>query len=123
MHNECGDRTSPRRFFEFVGPTPVIGHRAAAKLTRYGLVRAGFEIGIIDEEDCNLAAQVDALEVVPISLRRRDAITDEHHRCIDDCDARNGPERLRVKVAPCKQRQSRAAVSHLKPSGRVCDVV
>ncbi len=45
-----------------------------------GIARRCFEIGIVDQEDCDLALQVHALEVVPLPLRRRDAIADEYHR-------------------------------------------
>ena len=36
-----------RRFFKFVGPAAVIGHRLAAELARDGLARSGLEVGIV----------------------------------------------------------------------------
>src|SRR5574337_1082479 len=45
---------------------------------------AGLEVGVVDQDHGDLAAQVDAFEVVPVALRRLDAVTDEDQWGIAD---------------------------------------
>ena len=84
MHDQRTDRPAPRGFLELVGPATVIGHRAVAELARRGIARLGGEIGVVDEEHEHLALHVDALEIVPATLGRGDAVADEDKRGLGD---------------------------------------
>jgi hypothetical protein len=70
-----------------VGPAAIIGHRLPAEGAGDRIARRSLEIGIVDQEDGDLAGQVDALEVVPLPLGRGDAVADEHHRRVLDAGA------------------------------------
>src|SRR3546814_2159938 len=64
----------PRGFLVFVGPAPVIGHRAAVERA---VAPGGFPVGIVDEDDDGLPRHVDAGIIVPAALGRVDAVADE----------------------------------------------
>ena len=76
MHDDHARRPLPGRLLIFVGPAAVIGHGPAVEGVQLGL----FEIGVIDQHDDDLAAHIDVLEVVPVPLRRIDAVADEDQR-------------------------------------------
>ena len=80
MDDQRRDRSAPRRFLELVGPAAVVGHRLAGEFACDRLTLSGFEVRIVDQEDGDLALQVDALEVVPPALGRIHSISDEDHR-------------------------------------------
>ena len=94
VDDERADRAAPRRFLELVGPAPVIGHRPPAEAARDRIARRRLEIGVVDQEDRDLAVEVDVAEIVPAALGRGHAIADEDHRRIGD----RGPLASR---APC----------------------
>src|SRR3546814_9619348 len=64
----------PRGFLVFVGPAPVIGHRAAVERA---VAPGGFPVGIVDEDDDGLPRHVDAGLIVPAALGRVDR-SEEH---------------------------------------------
>ncbi len=72
----------PRAFLIFIGPTAVIGHRLAAKITLSAL-----EVGVVDQHHQHLALEVLAFEIVPATLGRLDPISDEHQRRFRKIDA------------------------------------
>src|SRR5438132_14102821 len=80
MHYQRSDRAAPGRFLKLVDPASVKGHRFAAELAGNRLALSGFEVRIVDKEDGDLPFEIDALEIVPIALRRSHAIADENHR-------------------------------------------
>ena len=80
MDDQRADRALPCGFLELVGPATVIGHGPATELPCDGFAFGCSEIGIVDEEDGDLALQVGALEIVPLPLRRRHPIADEDQR-------------------------------------------
>ena len=86
---------APGGLLELVDPTAIVGGRLAAKAAGHRLAGRGFEIGVVDQDDGDLAPQIDALEIVPSPLRRRDAVADEHQRRLVDDHARDrtlGPD-------------------------------
>ena len=84
MDDQRADRAAPRHFLEFIGPAAIIGHRAPAELAKRGIALHRFEIGIVDQDDGDLAAQIDALEIVPAAFRGGDAVADEDERRVRD---------------------------------------
>src|SRR5205823_579878 len=64
-------RPAPGGFLELVGPAPVISQRGAAEELR---VVGG---GLVREEDNDLPLHIDALVIIPIELRRGDAVSEE----------------------------------------------
>jgi hypothetical protein len=79
MHHQHAQRALPCGFFVFVGPATVVSHRLAAEVAF-----AGFEVGIVDQNHCDLAVQVDTFEVVPAALGRHHAVAYEHQRRVRD---------------------------------------
>ena len=65
-----------RGLFEFVSPAPVIGHGAAAEEIRIRIVEAR----VVDQNERYLAVHIDTGIVIPVVLRRHDAMADEHQR-------------------------------------------
>ncbi len=105
VHDQQTRRAAARGFFVLVSPAAVVGHRLAAEVAD-----AGFEIGIVDQHDRDLALQVDALEVVPLALRRSHAVAAEHHRRVGDVDRLGAVERrANGDLAALGQRLSLAA--------------
>ncbi|MNQ97596.1 hypothetical protein D3C85_1132520 [compost metagenome] len=51
----------------------------------------GAEIGIVDQNQHDLAAQIDALVVVPAALGRIDAVADEDQRGVGQGHVVHGP--------------------------------
>ena len=78
VHDDRGRSTLPCRFFVFVGPAAVIGHRLALEELRIGI--GVFVAGIVDEDDDGLPLHVEAGIVVPVVLGRDHAVADEHQR-------------------------------------------
>ena len=103
---------APRRLVELVGPAPVIGHRLAAELAGHRLSSGRFEIGIVDQEDRDLAFEVDALEVVPAALRRIHAVSNEHHRRAGDLRPVGVADGAEIDVVGEAQRKRPAALLH-----------
>ena len=66
VDDERADRAAPRRLLELVGPAAIIGHRPAAEPAGDRLARRRLEIGIVDQEDGDLAVQIDVAEIVPL---------------------------------------------------------
>ena len=64
---------APGSLLELEGPTPVVCERLAAE--------EGIVIGrrLVREENQQLAANIDSLEVVPLEFRRYNAVPDEDH--------------------------------------------
>ena len=79
VDNQCGSGSLAGGFFVLVGPAAVIGHRLAAK-GPFQRFRA--EIGIVDKNEGGFARHVHALVIVPVPLRRVDAVTDEHNLAV-----------------------------------------
>src|SRR5574337_30986 len=79
VDHQQAERALAGGFLVLVGPAAVIGHRLAAEVAV-----AGLEVGVVDQDHGDLAAQVDAFEVVPVALRRLDAVTDEDQWGIAD---------------------------------------
>src|SRR5690606_7615777 len=73
VHDDDAGGSAAGRLLVLVGPAPVIGHGPAVEGVQLGL----FEVGVIDEDDDDLAAHVDVLEVIPVALRRGDAVAGE----------------------------------------------
>src|SRR5579859_8053347 len=73
MDHHKADRALAGGFLIFVGPTAVVGHGLAAEVANAGLV-----IGVVDQDECDLAVEIDPLEVVPAAFRRLDAIAYEN---------------------------------------------
>src|SRR5690606_41918125 len=76
----------PFLIVHFFHPVPTrrssdLGHGLAAE----GVQRRVFKVGVVDQDDDDLAAHV-GLEVVPVTLRRADAVTDEDQRLVLQVD-------------------------------------
>ena len=69
MDDQRADGAAPGGFLELVGPAAVIGH-PAAELAGDRLAWGGLEIGIVDQEDGDLAVQIDAFVIVPAAFGR-----------------------------------------------------
>src|SRR5688500_7405820 len=69
VHGETSGAALSRGLLVRVGPPTVVGHGLAAEVTL-----ARLEVGIVDEDDSHLAAEILALEVVPVALGRADAV-------------------------------------------------
>ena len=82
MDHQEADGPTARRLLKFIGPATVVGHGLAAKVAA-----SGFEVGVVDQHQGHLALQVDALEVIPVALRRVDAVAHENHRRVLDRQA------------------------------------
>jgi hypothetical protein len=82
VHDEHAGEPLTRGLLVLVRPAAVVGHRLAAEVAL-----AGLEVGIVDEDDADLAAQVHPLEIVPVPLRRADAVAEEDDGGAVDGDA------------------------------------
>ena len=112
VDDQRADRAPARSLLVLVGPARVVGGRVPAEPTTHRIVRPRLEVGIVDQEDRDLALQVDALVVVPAALRRRDPVADEHEwRTLRS--RRDPPVAAR---GPRRSRAARAAVSRPQPS-------
>src|SRR4051794_16653284 len=83
VNDEHAGRAAPRGLLVLIGPATVIGHRLAAEVSF-----AAFEVGIVDQQDEELAVDINALEIIPISLGRADSVADEEQRRIGERDRR-----------------------------------
>ena len=79
-------RPLARRLLEFVGPAAVEGHGIAVEPPRHRMPLGGTEVGVVDDDQQDLALQVHALEVVPLPLGRVDAIAGEDDRRVGQGD-------------------------------------
>src|SRR5205085_4370289 len=95
-------------------PAPVIGHRLAAELAGDGLASRRLEVRIVYHDHGDLALEVGALEIVPASLRRGDAITNEHHRSVRDAGMIDRPHRAEVDIVGKSKRGFRRALANRK---------
>ena len=77
-HDEA-DGAAARGLLILVGPAAVVGHGLAAEVAPILAVGRGLVVGVVDQDERDLAMQIDTLEVVPIALRRLHAIADEDH--------------------------------------------
>ncbi|MNS43143.1 hypothetical protein D3C72_755380 [compost metagenome] len=94
-------RPMRRRHLELVGPAAVEGHGLAVELARDRMAFRGVEVGVIDQNQHDLAGQIDPLVVVPAALGRIHAIADEDqgrvlerdmaHRAVGGDDDVHGP--------------------------------
>ncbi len=66
MNYQDAQRAVASAFLVLVSPAAVVGHRLAAEVAG-----AGFEVGVADQHDADLALHVDALVVVPLALGGR----------------------------------------------------
>ncbi len=80
VHDQHAQRALARGLLVLVGPAAVIGHGPAAEAPGGGVL----EVRVVDQDDGDLALQVDALEVVPAALGRLDAVAHEHHGRVAD---------------------------------------
>jgi hypothetical protein len=112
VDDDGADRAPPCRFLELVGPAAIIGHRLAAELARDRLSRFGFEIGIVNQEQRDLAPQVDALEIVPAAFRRVDSEADEDDRCVGDPRPVRVSHGAEVDVLGKAERGGRRSLAH-----------
>ena len=85
MDDERSRSALPGRFFIFIGPATVIGHRPA---TKFAFQALGAEIRIIHQYDYSLAFDIDASIVVPAALGSVDTIADKHDVAVGHCDFR-----------------------------------
>src|SRR4029078_3426898 len=81
MDDHHAGRAEPRRFFIFVGPAAVIGHRLAAEIAF-----SAPEVRGVDEHAKDLTVHVLALEVVPVPLGSLDSVTREDERRVGEVD-------------------------------------
>ncbi|MNI06853.1 hypothetical protein D3C73_598470 [compost metagenome] len=95
------------RLFILVGPATVVGHGLAAE----GVQRRVLEVGVVDQDDDHLAPHI-GLEVVPLPLRRVDAIADEDqgrvlqiHRRAGQAGGHGDLLALRQRLVPVAQLQ------------------
>ena len=84
MDHDGADCAELLCLFEFVSPATVIGTRRTPK-ERFSLF---VNLRIVVEKQKDLAAQVLILEVIPIILRRLNAVAYENDRCVSDIDNR-----------------------------------
>jgi hypothetical protein len=84
--------------FVLVRPARVVGRRLAAELAGHGIGGGRLEVRVVDQEDGDLALQVDALEVVPAAFGRGDAVAHEDQRGVLDLDAGDRPLRAHHEV-------------------------
>ncbi len=87
VDDQRADGPAAHGFLVLVGPARVIRRGLAVEPSLHRVAGLRFEVGIVDQEYGDLAAQVRALVVVPMAFRRGDAITDEHERRAVDADA------------------------------------
>src|SRR3546814_8602199 len=106
------DRAAARGFLELVGPAAVIGHRPPAELAERILALRRDEIGVVDQEDRDLALEVLALEIVPAAFGGADAVTAEYHRRVRDDRAVLGLERRDIDVGAEAQRRRGRSEEH-----------
>src|SRR5438445_13635518 len=111
MDDDHAGRATACRFFEFVGPAAVIGHRLAAEIAF-----AALEIGVVDEHDEDLAADVLALQVIPVAFGSRHSVTDKDQRSVVDVDLPCASEsREHSHVAALANPNDGPALAHAKP--------
>ncbi len=115
VHDQCGDGTTARGLVVFVGPARVIRRRLATELAVCIVAGHRFEIRIVDQEDRNLATQVDVLVIVPVALGRMHAVADEHQRRGFDMHAIDRSQRDRRHVGLLHQRTGFTGDSHGHP--------
>ena len=86
VDDQHAGRALARAFLELVGPAAVVGHRVAAERLRIELarIRRIRNRRVVDQHDDRLAFDVDALEVVPVELRRLDAVAGEDQLGVGD---------------------------------------
>ncbi len=108
------DRAAPGRLLELVGPAAVEGHRPAAEPARDRVAGLGLEIGIVDQEDRDLAGEVDVAEIVPAPLGRGDAIADEDQGRALDRHGLRVAHRAHIDVVRRPQRGRPAAPDDLE---------
>ncbi len=80
VHDEDPRRSLARPLLEFVRPPAVVRHGVAAERLRIelrGIRRVGHG-RVVHEDDDGLPLHVHVLEVVPVELRRLDAVAGEH---------------------------------------------
>ena len=82
MHDDDARRPPARGLLIFVGPAAVVGHGAAAEGVQRGLL----EISIIDEDDEDLASDVDVLEIVPLTLWCRVSVAHKNQISLGEHD-------------------------------------
>ncbi len=73
-------RAMAGRLLELVGPAAVVGHGSTAEAAAGVVSHHRLEVGVVDQDDHDLALEVIALEVVPAALRRLDPIAGENQR-------------------------------------------
>ena len=104
VHDQHAERALTGGFFVLVGPAPVVGHRFAAELARRRVVRRCFEVGIVDQDNCDLSLEIHALEVVPPALRRLDAVSHEDQRRLVDLNGLNRQKGVDHDIFPVLKR-------------------
>ena len=111
VDDQRADGTASRGLFVLVHPAAVEGHRLAAELARHRLAGCRLEVGIVDEHDDDLAAHVDALEIVPAALGRGDSVADEHHWRVGYAHAIHQANRAEIEVVGKSERGRLAALA------------
>jgi len=84
MDDQGADGPAADGFLVLVAPAGVVGRRLAAEFARDRITRLRLEVRVVDQDDRDLALQVDALEVVPAPLGSADAVADEDQRGVGD---------------------------------------
>uniref|UniRef100_A0A0N5A4S5 LigA n=1 Tax=Parastrongyloides trichosuri TaxID=131310 RepID=A0A0N5A4S5_PARTI len=84
-------RAVRRRDLELIGPAAIEGHGLTVELARDGVAFRRAEVRVVDQHQHDLAVQVHALVVVPVALRRVDAVADEYQRRVGQGDALHRP--------------------------------
>ena len=116
MDDQHSGGAAARGFLILVGPAAVIGHRLAAEVAF-----AAFEVGVVDEDDDQLAAHVDVLEVVPVSLGRGHSVAGEDQRDVGEVDRALAVERSLERDLVTLGELERLAVAQVERELRVAD--
>ena len=98
MDDQCSQCASARCLLEFVGPAPVVGHPLAAETACDCFASNCCKVRIVNKEDGKLAAQIDVAKIIPATLRRESAMTDEDYGCVVDDRTLNRPSAAELYI-------------------------
>ena len=115
MDDQRGGGALARGLLELVRPAPVVGHLLAVE----ELVVAGMEARVVDQDHHRLAGPVLVAVVVPLPLRRVDAIADENDRAVLDADLRLAGAGTHHHVGAEGQRHRRAIDGQVQRRGGI----
>ena len=109
MHHQHARCAATPRLLELVGPAAIEGHGVSVELARDRIAVGRLEVGIVDQDDDDLAAHVHVLEIVPLALGRRGAIADEDHGRVGHRDVVGRPVAGHQNVGTALQADGLAA--------------